>query len=224
MIEFRDRSKGLPHAVLPADLPRGLPNLLDYIEQRGPVISLMKRGRGATEEFRQDLQFGEKRAHTWLQRITNSARAREAVFTAIDGLTGTNRPPEEQIAMIGLVESMTVGDRMLRFCPASSKGTGDVAVMDRRCACAVSEKGDLAFLSTDLGFCELAVMAQGALLQALVLRGKAIGLDISGSEAIHTLCSLPDCDFDHPTVAAEFTKTTISADGFTIPGFMTVRH
>ena len=211
-------------AVLPQQQSRNLPNLLDYVEERYPVIPLDKRGRTITEEFQQDMQFASQRAVDWLVRLSSTARGKEMIFSALDGLTGAEREPQVQVAMLDLISGLTNGESGLSFGAATSTGGDDEPSIGPDCACAVTVDGSVAYLSTDLGFRDLFVMSQAALLQTIVLRAGALGLDINATEAFENLCEALDCDLSAASEARHFQSTMIVISGQDVPAILTMSH
>lgn len=202
-----------------------LPNLLDYVENRRPSNSIEEHGRGLSPDFLQDLGFATARGVDWVRRLTATARSKEALFTALDGQTAAERTPMSRLEMLRLVSNMVDGPSQLVFEPAvSGGGIPSHFAIEAECACAVSVDGAKAFVSTDLGFRSLFLVSQAALLQALILRGRAAGMSIPPREAFGAICKLSDCELDPTSRPADFESSRVNTGGGWTTAVLTFGH
>lgn len=202
-----------------------LPNLLDYVENRRSSNSAEEHGRGLSPDFLHDLGFATARGVNWVRRLTATARLKEDLFTALDGQTAADRTPMSRLEMLRLVSDMVEGPSRLVFIPSvSGGGIPSHFAIEAECACAVSLDGSRAFVSTSLGFRSLFLVSQAALLQALILRGRAAGMSIPPRQAFGALCKLPDCELDPTSRPADFVSSRVQADGGWTTAVLTFGH
>ena len=229
--------QGVEHASL-AEAP-ALHNLLDFFEHRGPPVALIQRGRAVSEEFMQDLDAAGHRAFKSLFRTTSTASGREKVFTAVDGLSSNERSREDQTALLNILSSFLARpDGEFGEWEPSIVAPAYVPAINTRktenqsgqnwlqphCACAIDADLTTIFMSTDLGFRDLFVVAQMALAQAFILQASDLGVELNEGEALVALSEALGCDPNEHVSDSVFSATKIGCAGQTKPGIMTAAH